>query len=59
MEIEISLADIKFNSIQFCFQIHRLELGKFSEQNATKIGLHIGKVLEVKKLNEVEGHLKS
>lgn len=42
----MTISDINFNMLQFWVQIHGLELDKFSELNAYKIGEALGEWLK-------------
>lgn len=57
LQPEMRITYIESSSIQSWTQIHGLELGKLSEQNAWKIGTHIWKVTKVENLTGTEGHI--
>lgn len=46
-QLGMRMRDVQFYKIQFWVQIHGLEVGKFSKQNAESIGESLGTVLEV------------
>lgn len=48
----MSLKEIDFTLIRFWVQIHGMELGMFTEQNARKPVNGIGSVLEIEKFQE-------